>query len=298
MSHCIIYVPGKNPKPPPEVHAEHLWRCIFYGATRSVPELKHSIEATRFDLAGWNFHYYHEHKSLTADIPWIDKLLENPDASTADIEEARSWRKWSIKMMYILGDHFHTLIHYIPDPRVKAMINDTLRYFENIDNVADEIRNIVKEKIKSASHQGKRICIIGHSMGSIIAYESLWQLTHRDENPHEIDLFLTLGSPLGMHYVQKRLLGFHDGFNRFPTGIKHWVNISAVGDLVSVDETVADDFRPMIKDGSTQSIEDIYGNIYTAFKNDQGLNVHKSFGYLVHQQVSEILTHWWQEQLC
>ena len=54
--------------------------------------------------------------------------------------------------------------------------------------------------------EGDRILLNGHSMGSIIAYDSLWELWHGEGNQSKVDLYLTLGSPLGMHYVRRRLL--------------------------------------------------------------------------------------------
>lgn len=294
MQYRIVFVPGKNPKPSAAIHKQYLWRCLQTNLQRVAPQLGNEIEQCRFELAAWNFDYYLQHASLTTDIPWIERLLKNPEATQEDIEEARSWKKWSISCMYALGDRFHRLIRYIPDPRVKEMISDTLRYFDNTDGVADMIREKVKDQIRQATEANQRLCLIGHSMGSVIAYEALWQLTHRDKEQHIVDLFLTLGSPLGMHYVQKQLLGFHRLRRSFPVGITRWVNVSAVGDLVSVDSTVNDDFHRMIKAGLVQSITDVYEQVYTAFRNANGLNVHRSYGYMVHPQVGEALARWWQ----
>lgn len=292
MTHSIIFVPGKSPKPPPVIHREYLQRCLRRGVYRHDPDAVERVDACRFTLAAWNLLYYGRHEPLTADVPWIERLLEADGPSDEDIREARHWSKWLTRVMYALGDHAHWLIDWLPDPRVKAMIKDTLRYFDNAAGVAQRIRGVVKKEIGRACERGDSVCVAGHSMGAVIAYEALWQLTHEHDRPARVDLFLTLGSPLGMHYVQHRLLGFRDRPASYPAGIGKWINVSAVGDLVSVDERVADDFAPMLERGLTGAIEDVHRNVYTSFRNHGGLNPHRSYGYLAHPVVGGILARW------
>lgn len=294
LSRSLVFVPGKSPKPLPAVHRDYLWRCLRRGVQRCDPQIAEQLDACRFLLAAWNFLYYGEHESLAADVPWIERLIESEGATAADVSEARRWSKWLTRLLYALGDNAHWLIPWIPDPRVKAMIQDTLRYFENTGGIADRIRAAIKAEIQEASEHSQSVCVVSHSMGTVIAYESLWELTHEDGRPAAVDLFLTLGSPLGMNYVQKRLLGFRDGARRYPAGIGKWVNVAAVGDLVSVDQRIADDFSAMVEDGLTASIEDIHRDVYTAFRNGEGLNPHRSYGYLVHPAVGGAIVDWWR----
>lgn len=287
-----MYVPGKSPKPPPDVHRDYVWRALRRGVLGHDAALAGVLDACRFSLAAWNFLYYGEYESLDADIPWIERLLESDGATVDDIREARHWSKWLTRLLYSIGDHAHWLISALPDPRVKAMIQDTLRYFDNIGGIADRIRRLVKNEIERACGQSGSVCVVSHSMGSVIAYEALWSLTHDDRRPADIGLFLTLGSPLGMNYVQRRLVGLRDGSGRYPEGIREWVNVSAVGDLVSVDQHVADDFAAMVAQGAADGIRDIHGNVYTAFRNALGLNPHRSYGYLAHPEVGAVIAGW------
>ena len=294
MRRSLVFVPGKSPKPLPPVHRRYLWQCLRRGVLLCDREVAEQLDACRFHLAAWNFLYYGEHESLTADVPWIERLLQSDGATAADAREARRWSTWLTRLLYGVGDSAHWMIGWLPDPRVKAMIRDTLRYFGNVDGVADRIRAIVKSVIQRAVEESDSVCIVSHSMGTVIAYESLWELTHEEGRPATIDLFLTLGSPLGMNYVQKRLLGTGDGTRRYPAGIRRWVNVSAVGDLVSVDKSVADDFAAMVEKGLTGNIEDRHREVYTAFRNDEGLNPHRSYGYLVHPAVAGAVVEWWR----
>jgi len=292
LTYAIVYVPGKSPKPRPDIHREYLWQSLRCGVLRDDPALEERLEACRFDLVAWNFLYYREYESLEADIPWIDRLLDCEGVSDEDMREARHWSVWLTRLLYSIGDHAHWLIRVLPDPRIKAMIEDTLRYFENTRGIADRIRGLVKEEVENACENNDAVCVVSHSMGTVIAYESLWSLTHEDRRPANVDLFLTLGSPLGMKYVQKRLLGIRDGTGRYPEGVGEWVNVSAVGDLVSVDQRVEDDFAPMAAQGGAGRIRDIHHEVYTAFRNEEGLNPHRSYGYLVHPDVGAVIADW------
>jgi hypothetical protein len=38
------------------------------------------------------------------------------------------------------------------------------------------------------------------------------------------------------------------------------------------------------------------GGIFNYFRNDLGLNVHRSYGYLVNPRVGEVIAKWWKEE--
>ncbi|NKQ52900.1 serine peptidase [Amycolatopsis sp. K13G38] len=69
--------------------------------------------------------------------------------------------------------------------------------------------------------------IVAHSLGSVVAYETLW--AHEE---HEVDLLVTLGSPLAMPSVLDRLRPGGDAGR--PPGVKRWVNLADVADIVAV----------------------------------------------------------------
>jgi pimeloyl-ACP methyl ester carboxylesterase len=177
---------------------------------------------------------------------------------------------------------------------VRASMRELERYRANSDGVAEDIRELLKKQLREAFAEGRRVLLIGHSMGSIIAYDALWELSRRERLAGRVDLFLTLGSPLGLHYIQERLLGYErDVPGRYPGNIARWVNIAAHGDLVAVDSTVADDFAPMVGLGLTASIEDV-GGVFNYFRNERGLNVHRSYGYFVNATVGAEIAAWWR----
>jgi len=83
--------------------------------------------------------------------------------------------------------------------------------------------------------------VIGHSLGSVVAYEALCALSN-----WEVDTFISLGSPLGIPNVIFDALTpkQKDGRGIWPN-VKRWVNIADRGDLVALDKDLAPFFGPV-----------------------------------------------------
>ncbi len=296
--HRIIFIPGKNPKPPPEEHRRQLLRSLVRGVERADPAVALMIEAEpeAFMLIAWNPLYYQSYKPLDEDLPWIDALLKRSGPTKEDVQEALSFRRRVAWLLYSIVDLLQFFIPLLPDPAVKSTIQETARYFINEGGIGEQVRELLKVPLRKMFADGDRILIIGHSMGSVIAYDTLWELTHIEQNPSQVDLFLTIGSPLGMRFTQERLQGVHEkGTRRYPHNIRRWVNITSQGDVTALDPNLHADFKAMIELGLVNSITDMNGGIFNYFHNDLGLNVHRSYGYLVNPRVGEVIAEWWKE---
>lgn len=292
----IVFVPGKNPKPSPERHRALLWHCLTHGVRQVDPETARDLAAHpgTFELVSWNELFYREVKSADEDEPWIDRLCARSGPDDHDVREALSWRNRRARLLYLIADHFQFLIPLLPDPAVKSAVRETERYFHNHDGIAAQIRELLKAPLRRMFEASERVLLIGHSMGAIIAYDALWELSQVERHPGRVELFLTLGSPLGMRYVQRHLLGFTNHEQRFPTNIRRWVNIAARGDLTALDPEIRNDFRAMLEQGAAESIEDVHQGVFNYFRNEKGLNVHRSYGYLVEPHVARTIAGWWR----
>jgi len=292
----IIYVPGKNAKPPAEQHRQQLFRCLLHGIERIEPDIAAEIRAAdSFTLVAWNRHFYGNEVPLDHFKPWIDLLLAQTSFPDSDRNRARRIKSRLARFLYQLGDTLHWLIPFIPDKRIRASIQDTGRYFRNENNIACSVRELQKASLREAAAANDKVLLIGHSMGSIIAYDSLWELNHLEEHKQCIDTLLTIGSPLGMNYVQKFLQGMSNKQTRsYPGNIRQWINISARGDLVALDPLLADDFNDMLDQQAIESITDHFQDIFNHYRDSKGLNVHKSYGYLVNPVVSRTIAEWWK----
>ncbi len=130
-------------------------------------------------------------------------------------------------------------------------------------------------------------------MGSVIALDSLWQLSQLENASVRVDTLLTMGSPLGQRYLRKRLLGHAEtGSDRYPTNIRHWINLAAVGDLTAIDPSLSDDFAEMRDLQLLESIDDL--SLYNYFRLNGQLNVHSEYGYLVNEVTGSVVADWWR----
>jgi hypothetical protein len=291
----IIFVPGKNPKPAPDQHHALLWRTLVEGVRRAEPQVADNLSQhiENFKLIAWNYLYYHRRKDINRDLPWIDALMNQHGPSEQDIQNASSTPRKLHRLLYNIIDHLPFLLKLLPGD-LQSTAGELQRYFQNKKNIACDVREVLKQELRPILKNNDNILLIGHSMGSIIAYDTLWELSHLEELPGKID-FLTIGSPLGMNYVLHRLLGGkYTGKNKYPTNIRNWINISSEGDVTALDRIFSDDFSEMRKLEIVESIEDHCEGIYNFFHNDKGLNCHRSYGYLVNPAVGKVIADWWQ----
>lgn len=292
----IIYVPGKNPKPVAALHRELLWRTLVEGVRRADSAVAGTLQASysQFHLVSWNYLYYHAHKDITRDIPWIDALINKHGPTERDIRDANSWNIWLSRFLLTLGDHIPLLIRLLPE-EVRSTANEISRYFNNTDNIASEVRGLLKQTLRPMLEKQDAVLLIGHSLGSVIAYDTLWELSRQEGVKGKVD-FLTLGSPLGMHYIKRRLLGMNGHREiSYPDLIRHWINLSAEGDVTALNRNLKESFHPMLELSLVESIEDHSHGIYNFFRSDAGLNSHRSYGYLVNPAVGSIISDWWKQ---
>ena len=294
-SPLILYVPGLRPKPPPATHRNELLRCMTEGIRRIDREVASQIrEAGRaFDIVGWTYDFYGEHRDVELDRPSIEQVLRQPAASPADIAEARTLKRRAVRWLYRAAEHLPFLIPQVADENMQLHLRDLRRYVTNDADIANATRRQLKMPLRAAWKSGRPVLLIGHSMGSVIAYDTLWQMSRESREEGRVDL-LTLGSPLGQRYIQRRLEGRNEsGARRYPDNIRHWVNIAAVGEMTAVDMAVRNDFSNMIALGLTQDIEDI--EVYNYFRFHGLLNVHSEYGYLVNEATARVIRTWWCE---
>lgn len=293
----IIYLPGKNPKPPADQHRDLLWRTLLEGIRRVDPAIADDLkqQAECFKFIGWNYHYYHSTDDIGNHKPWADALLKKQGPTEEDIKGAKAWNKKLDQLIHNTFDYAPVLLRLLPGG-LRATAEETNRYFQNVDSVASNIREYLKQELRPVLNKGDKVLLIAHSFGSVIAYDTLWALSQLEQLEVKLDMFLTIGSPLGMNYVQRRLLGNqHNGEVKYPSNIRNWVNISAEGDVTTMDRCLSDDFHEMVKFGMVESIDDNCEEIYNYFHDENGLNCHRSHGYLINTVMAETIVDWWKD---
>jgi hypothetical protein len=272
-----------------------LFRCLLAGLRRHDEAVTLDIAANLhcFDVVSWTYDFYRVHRDIALDDDAIEAVIRQEAATDEDIAEAAAWRRRAARWVFSVADVMPFLIPHIGNERLELHLRDLRRYQTNDNDIAEHARQMLKIPLRAAAESGRPVLLLAHSMGSVIAWDSLWQMSRHDGDEVDIDLFLTMGSPLGQRFVQRRLQGYREaGDSRCPAGIDRWVNLSAVGDLTAVDPVLADDFQSMVDCGLVASIED--HELHNYFRLDGVLNVHAEYGYLVNAVTAGIVSDWWK----
>ena len=291
----ILYVPGLLPKPEPRAHRDALLRCLIAGTRRLDEKVALDIAANLhcFDVVSWTYDFYQEHRDIALDAAAIEAVIEQGMASPEDIIEASSWRRRRARRLFAAADIMPFLIPHIASERQEMHLRDLRRYQRDRDDIAEHTRQMLKMPLRAAAEAGRPVLLVAHSMGSVIAWDSLWQMSHNDRDHVSVDLLLTMGSPLGQRFIQKRLFGYAEqGERRYVKGIRCWTNLAALGDLTAIDYELANDFAPMLEHGLVESIED--RSLSNYFRLNGDLNVHAEYGYLANSVTAQVVIEWWR----
>ena len=159
----------------------------------------------------------------------LDKLLLNEDLSI----------NFSVITDFIIHHFFNDLeIYYTKKVDDNKQTGSPVK-----SSIRDQLLRTLKENKK------KDIMLIAHSMGSIIAYDVLTQ----NESDIEIDTLVTVGSPLGIPIIMKKIMAEQNieldenGKLRTPNNIRNkWYNFSDLDDKVALNYDLGDDYAANI----------------------------------------------------
>lgn len=184
---------------------------------------------------------------------------------------------------------------HLSEPLIASVAPDMRHYWDEDTEFGTASRGRMTPVLAEAFDRGDSILVIGHSLGSLIAYDTLWKFSRshdfRSHNRKKIDLFISMGSPLGDETVKRHLKGARaDHARRFPASIRSWINVAAEDDYISHDQKIAGDYRDMKRLGLVRSITD--KRIYNLSAPGGKSNPHHSSGYLLHPVVADAVAGW------
>ncbi|UMP00088.1 GPI inositol-deacylase [Amycolatopsis sp. EV170708-02-1] len=127
---------------------------------------------------------------------------------------------------------------------VSRFCREVSTYFEE-----PERRDAARGRVTGLLTDARPKVVIGHSLGSVLAYEALWRLPDLD-----VELLVTLGSPLGLpDVIFDRLDPVPDnGQGSRPPGVRRWINVADSGDIVAVPHGLPERFTGIAADLTDQ----------------------------------------------
>jgi len=178
------------------------------------------------------------------------------------------------------------------------MSRDFAKYFDRKSDYALKVRERLKRQLCELMDRGDRIVLLSHGTGSVVAYDVLWQLSHDPElkekyGGQKVEVWITLGAPLGDTNIRKRLLGAKaKAATKYPHNVITWHNVAAEDDYTCHDNTLADDFKVMLRQRVVSAVHD--HRVFNLAVRYGKSNPHSSIGYYIHPRISKILADWLQ----
>ncbi|MEU7602357.1 antibiotic ABC transporter ATP-binding protein [Streptomyces sp. NPDC040724] len=129
----------------------------------------------------------------------------------------------------------------VSDRLLISDLKQVRRYFTE-----PELRAAVRARATELITPETRV-VVGHSLGSVVAYEALCALGP-DRPPLSL---VTLGSPLGLAglvYDRLQPAPRQDGTGVWPASVKEWTNLADRGDAVALVRELASRFGPEVRD--------------------------------------------------
>jgi hypothetical protein len=297
MSKIIIGVHGLGNKPPQ--------RLLYDGWKKSIQEGLKAIDSSwssfNFELFYWADALYEkplDPRENKNDHPYFDNEKYFP-SSGSEKKPPSELRKLMINYIeknldkLFLNEDMSINFSFIADKIINHYFKDLELYFSSdciqSGNTERSVKEVIRERLGHILYKYRRkdIMLVAHSMGSIIAYDTL---IHTVPDV-EIDTFITLGSPLGLPIIISKIFAEQKKERellkkvRTPENVrKNWINFSDWQDKVALDHTLGDDFE---ENSRQVKAVDIY--VYNDYETEGKRNPHKSYGYLRTPELAKVM---------
>lgn len=297
MSRIIIGIHGMGNKPE-AVQLRKWWKEAIREGFRGIGRLRYM----RFELVYWASFLHHLPLKSNCTDTEDPYFLEEPFIKGLTHLENYSDRPLSRKLhdkinaqlenLFIEEDgtpHFSSLTDFI----IKHFVKDLAAYYQSSWNSENSMRNIVCLNLARSieKHRKKKILLIAHSMGSIIAWDVLTKYV-----PHiDINTFVTIGSPLGLPFVRSRILQYSGDDQKEPVSTKtpgnitgSWFNLADYKDRVAFHHDLRAVYLP---NAHGIQVEDIM--VQNNYISKGKTNHHKSYGYLGSPEMTKIVSNFY-----
>ncbi len=294
----LIGIHGLGNKPPRRL-LKRWWKLALL---EGLERIGHPGLRFEFEMAYWasylnsqplNAYVHDPNHPLYIQHPYV------PAKSTPSSKPAtRKWRKRYLDVLekvmdaLFLSEHWWFNFDSISDRIIRKKFQSLDLYYradQPLNRRGLHVQQIIRRKLAKVLRRFREheIMLIAHSMGSIVAYDVLTQ-----EVPDiEIHTFVTLGSPLGLPAIIKRILQEqgvdvkHEKRPPTPENIrKAWYNFADLRDTVALNYNLADDYRPNSR--GVGPVDVIVNNDYEYAGEKYP---HASYGYLRAPELAQVV---------
>lgn len=286
MKSVIIGIHGLRNKPPKYILTNWWQKSIREGFAR------HNIPLNKFNftMAYWAQCIHEKSQNLTITNPHHPQYLAEPYeiALSSPVRNQKSFRKklsisiheeilkkisGTSKLMNI-GNISNIILH-------RMFIELDIYYHQelkNTDGFLQPARDLIRNELTQLleKHRGKRICLLAHSMGSIIAYDVMTHVV--PDIP--IHTFITFGSPMGFPVIQKQFKReLHlDNTEILPTPpslTRYWINYADPSDETCLHYNLSTSYAH-----NAHNVRPSDRMVINYYAHNNTPNPHKSYGYL------------------
>jgi hypothetical protein len=303
----ILFVHGRDFKPDRESLLEICRSAVRSGIERDYPDHVVAFDGVRTDIA-----YYGD---LSNEILAAAGRPYDPDLDLGDRKNAlRALREIPVRKRFgirqydrlpgksAVPEFFASFLYPILGifgltmPIINRLSRDFCEYLGRKTDYSEQVQARVVERLCEALDRDDELLLITHGTGSVIAYDVLWRLTHDPAlkerySGKKLDMWVTLGAPLGDRRIRKRLLcAEQKGAEPYLSNVICWHNVAAEDDYTCHDKTLADDFKKMMSQRKVSAVTD-----YLVFNHAVRYgrsNPHSSVGYYIHPRVAKIVADW------
>lgn len=192
-----------------------------------------------------------------------------------------------------LNDDLTVNFSFITDNIIRAYFKELDSYYakecEDEEDTNCRARDVIRKRTANIikKYEDDEILIIGHSMGSIIAYDVLTFTIPEVE----IHTFLTMGSPLGLPVIRAKIAAESNSNHLDPVQLltppnvyNRWINYSDLEDKIALIYNLTEKFA---QNSHGIHVENIV--VDNNYEINSHKNPHKSFGYLRTPEIAEQL---------
>lgn len=299
MKKVIIGIHGLGNKPARQIESRW-WRLAMKEGLRRIGK---STWLPKFELVYWADLLYEKpldtrikdsNDALYLEEPYLPGSKELPEKENHDFrKKVLDYVESQLDKLFLNNDYS---INYssMTDVIMHKYFSELEAYytdrFRDSQGIHVRVRAEIRQRLAAAitKYRDYEIMLIGHSMGSIIAYDVL-----TFQKPSQsIDWFVTIGSPLGFPIVQGKIAAEWKAttlpvsrLKTPPDVLKKWLNFADLHDRIAIIWQLGKNYSP-----NTHGVVPFDREVRNDYSNGKSANAHKSYGYLRTQEFAESLS--------